>query len=176
MSGGEAGELDLLDGPGERLRGENADHGTVFDDGDELAGTERGSAAESLHELVGGAGELEAAGHDALEVAVAVDEEALGDGLAGDGADEAIAAYDGEDVLTAVRGAVERTLEGVGAGEQGVFGEHDVADGGVIRRTQSAFVLEDAIGQLINSNGSSSSGGSGSGNGAASGDQGKGLK
>jgi len=35
-------------------------------------------------------------------------------------------------------------------------GEHDIADGGVIRRTQSAFVLEDAIGQLINSNGSSS--------------------
>src|SRR5271167_255261 len=36
-------------------------------------------------------------------------------------------------------------------------GEHDLAEGGVIRRTQSAFVLEDAIGQLINSNSSSSS-------------------
>ena len=55
-------------------------------------------------------------------------------------------------------------------------GEHDLADGGLIRRTQSAFVLEDAIGQLINSNGSSSSGGSGSGNGASTGDQGKSLK
>ena len=49
-------------------------------------------------------------------------------------------------------------------------GEHDIADGGVIRRTQSAFVLEDAIGQLINGNGSSSpGGGSGSRSGGASG-------
>ncbi len=49
-------------------------------------------------------------------------------------------------------------------------GEHDIADGGVIRRTQSAFVLEDAIGQLINGNGSSSpGGGSGSGSGGSSG-------
>ena len=49
-------------------------------------------------------------------------------------------------------------------------GEHDIAEGGVIRRTQSAFVLEDAIGQLINGNGSSSpGGGSGSGGGGASG-------
>jgi phospholipid/cholesterol/gamma-HCH transport system substrate-binding protein len=49
-------------------------------------------------------------------------------------------------------------------------GEHDIADGGVIRRTQSAFVLEDAIGQLINGNGSSSpGGGTGSGSGGASG-------
>jgi phospholipid/cholesterol/gamma-HCH transport system substrate-binding protein len=37
-------------------------------------------------------------------------------------------------------------------------GEHNLSDGGTIRQTQSAFVLEDAIGQLINS--SSSSGGS----------------
>jgi len=35
--------------------------------------------------------------------------------------------------------------------------EHNLANGGTIRQTQSAFVLEDAIGQLINS---SSSGGS----------------
>src|SRR5580700_10099165 len=48
-------------------------------------------------------------------------------------------------------------------------GEHDIADGGVIRRTQSAFVLEDAIGQLINSGSGSTSGGSsgGSGSGAS---------
>lgn len=50
-------------------------------------------------------------------------------------------------------------------------GEHDLANGGTIRRTQSAFVLEDAIGQLINSSSSSSSSsGSGStpsGGGAA---------
>lgn len=49
-------------------------------------------------------------------------------------------------------------------------GEHDLANGGMIKHTQSAFVLEDAIGQLINSSGSPGSG-SGSGNaGAASGD------
>ena len=57
-------------------------------------------------------------------------------------------------------------------------GEHDLADGGVIRRTQSAFVLEDAIGQLINGNGSSSSGGSGGGpgSGTSSGSHDKSLK
>jgi phospholipid/cholesterol/gamma-HCH transport system substrate-binding protein len=62
-------------------------------------------------------------------------------------------------------------------------GEHDLADGGVIRRTQSAFVLEDAIGQLINGNGSSSSngssspgGGSGAGSAAPPGDQDKNPK
>ena len=36
-------------------------------------------------------------------------------------------------------------------------GEQMLKNGGVIRQTQSAFVLEDAIGQLINSSGSSSS-------------------
>jgi phospholipid/cholesterol/gamma-HCH transport system substrate-binding protein len=35
--------------------------------------------------------------------------------------------------------------------------EHNLVDGGVIRETQSAFVLEDAIGQLINSSGSGAS-------------------
>jgi phospholipid/cholesterol/gamma-HCH transport system substrate-binding protein len=62
-------------------------------------------------------------------------------------------------------------------------GEHDLADGGVIRRTQSAFVLEDAIGQLINGSGSSSSGGGsgstgggGSGSSASPGDKNKDLK
>jgi phospholipid/cholesterol/gamma-HCH transport system substrate-binding protein len=34
--------------------------------------------------------------------------------------------------------------------------DKNLADGGTIRHTQSAFVLEDAIGQLINSSGSSS--------------------
>ena len=51
-------------------------------------------------------------------------------------------------------------------------GEHDLADGGVIRRTQSAFVLEDAIGQLINGTGSSSPGG-GNGSGGSAGGSGK---
>lgn len=49
-------------------------------------------------------------------------------------------------------------------------GEHYLASGDVIRRTQSAFVLEDAIGQLINGNGSSGNGqGNSSGNGSAGG-------
>jgi hypothetical protein len=56
-------------------------------------------------------------------------------------------------------------------------GEHYLTDGGVIRRTQSAFVLEDAIGQLINGTGSSSSsGGGGAGGGASAGDHGNDLK
>ncbi len=47
-------------------------------------------------------------------------------------------------------------------------GEHDLANRGTIRRTQSAFVLEDAIGQLINSSSGPSSGsGSPAGGGAA---------
>jgi phospholipid/cholesterol/gamma-HCH transport system substrate-binding protein len=46
-------------------------------------------------------------------------------------------------------------------------GEHDLADGGTIRQTQSAFVLEDAIGQLINSSG----GGSKSGETSSGGNQ-----
>jgi len=44
-------------------------------------------------------------------------------------------------------------------------------DGSTIRQTQSAFVLEDAIGQLINSSGSSSSSGSGAGNGGGESDK-----
>jgi phospholipid/cholesterol/gamma-HCH transport system substrate-binding protein len=36
-------------------------------------------------------------------------------------------------------------------------GDHDLADDGVIKQTQSAFVLEDAIAQLINNSGSSNS-------------------
>jgi len=33
--------------------------------------------------------------------------------------------------------------------------DHDLKDGGLIQQTQSAFVLEDAIGQLLNNSGSS---------------------
>ena len=36
-------------------------------------------------------------------------------------------------------------------------GDHYLADGGTIQQTQSAFVLEDAIGQLINNSGSGNS-------------------
>jgi phospholipid/cholesterol/gamma-HCH transport system substrate-binding protein len=43
-------------------------------------------------------------------------------------------------------------------------GDHDLADDGVIKQTQSAFVLEDAIAQLINNSGSSNSSSSNSGN------------
>ena len=40
-------------------------------------------------------------------------------------------------------------------------GDHDLADGGLIKETQSAFVLEDEIAQLINNSGSSGSSNSG---------------
>jgi phospholipid/cholesterol/gamma-HCH transport system substrate-binding protein len=46
-------------------------------------------------------------------------------------------------------------------------GEHNLSNGGTIRQTESAFVLEDAIGQLINS----SSGGSKSGESSSGGNQ-----
>jgi phospholipid/cholesterol/gamma-HCH transport system substrate-binding protein len=45
-------------------------------------------------------------------------------------------------------------------------GEKLLANGDSIRQTQSAFVLEDAIGQLINSSGSSSSGSVSTGSGS----------
>jgi phospholipid/cholesterol/gamma-HCH transport system substrate-binding protein len=52
-------------------------------------------------------------------------------------------------------------------------GEHNLTNGGMIRQTESAFVLEDAIGQLINSSGSggskSSVGGGSGGNEAMAG-------
>jgi phospholipid/cholesterol/gamma-HCH transport system substrate-binding protein len=44
-------------------------------------------------------------------------------------------------------------------------GEHNLTNGGTIRHTESAFVLEDAIGQLINSSGSGSSKSSDGGSG-----------
>jgi phospholipid/cholesterol/gamma-HCH transport system substrate-binding protein len=37
-------------------------------------------------------------------------------------------------------------------------GEHNLAAGGIIKQTQSAFILEDAIGQLINNSGSNGAG------------------
>jgi phospholipid/cholesterol/gamma-HCH transport system substrate-binding protein len=44
-----------------------------------------------------------------------------------------------------------------------------LSDGQTIRQTQSAFVLEDAIGQLINNSGSSGGSGSGGGSGSSGG-------
>jgi phospholipid/cholesterol/gamma-HCH transport system substrate-binding protein len=44
-------------------------------------------------------------------------------------------------------------------------GDHYLSDGGTIKQTQSAFVLEDAIGQLINNSGSSNSSSKDSNNG-----------
>lgn len=43
-------------------------------------------------------------------------------------------------------------------------GDHYLADGATIQQTQSAFVLEDAIGQLINNSGSSNSSNNGNSN------------
>jgi phospholipid/cholesterol/gamma-HCH transport system substrate-binding protein len=50
-------------------------------------------------------------------------------------------------------------------------GERVLQNGQTIRQTQSAFVLEDAIGQLINNSGSSGGPGSSGGSGAAGGDK-----
>ena len=47
-------------------------------------------------------------------------------------------------------------------------GEKILKNGDALRLTQSSFVLEDAIGQLINGNSSSSSGGGGSGGSGSS--------
>ena len=46
--------------------------------------------------------------------------------------------------------------------------DHYLADGATIQQTQSAFVLEDAIGQLINNSGSSNSSSKDSNNGTSS--------
>jgi len=58
-------------------------------------------------------------------------------------------------------------------------GEHNLANGGTIQKTESAFVLEDAIGQLINSSGSGSSkssdGGSTSNGASAAGNSSSGV-
>ncbi|HVA68805.1 MAG TPA: outer membrane lipid asymmetry maintenance protein MlaD [Candidatus Binataceae bacterium] len=48
-------------------------------------------------------------------------------------------------------------------------GDHNLADGGTIIHTQSAFVLEDAIGALINNSGSSGASGSSKGSDSGSG-------
>jgi phospholipid/cholesterol/gamma-HCH transport system substrate-binding protein len=48
-------------------------------------------------------------------------------------------------------------------------GDKTLHNGDTLRQTQSAFVLEDAIGQLINTSGSSSSGGANSSNGSNTG-------
>lgn len=45
-------------------------------------------------------------------------------------------------------------------------GEQNLSNGGTIRQTESAFILEDAIGQLINSSGSGGSKSSATGSGA----------
>ncbi len=55
-------------------------------------------------------------------------------------------------------------------------GGDDLGNDGVIRRTQSAFVLEDAIGQLINSSGSTGSGGAAAGGSKPGASSGKALQ
>jgi len=54
--------------------------------------------------------------------------------------------------------------------------DHYLKDGDTIRQTQSAFVLEDAIGQLINSSGSSNSSGKDNSSSGNSGDSSKDSK
>src|SRR6185437_1914199 len=125
---GRAGEAGELDAAREALWREDAKQGAVLNDGEDAGGAEGGGMAECIHELLGGLGDGEITVHGGLEEAVAVDLETGGEGVAGDGADEAVAADDGEDVVETVGGLREGAAEGVGAGEQGVLGEHDVGD------------------------------------------------
>ena len=103
---------------GEILRGDDAYDAVAFEDGDDLRALPGHDAAEGFDEGVVGLRGLEGAGHDALDVAVAVCCERLDDALAGDCADEIASAHDGEDVLQGVDGALQRVFEGVGGGEQ----------------------------------------------------------
>ena len=68
-----------------------------------------GEAADGRAEGILGASHLEGAGHDGLDVAVAVVAQGVNDALAGDDADQLRAAHDGE-----------LLLEGVDAADQSV--------------------------------------------------------
>ena len=138
-----AGEASELDAAGEALRCEDAEKGAVFDDGKDAAGAEGGCTAEGVDELFGGLGEGERAVHGGLEIAVAIELEARGEGVAGDRTDEAVAADDGEDVVEAVCGLCEGAAECVGAGEEGELGEHDGLIFAIIRdlNTQGTTVM-----------------------------------
>lgn len=72
-----------------------------------------GDAADGGAEGVFRACDLEGAGHDALDVAVAVVAESFDDALAGDNADKLRSADDGEIFLKGVDAAAEGVGEGV---------------------------------------------------------------
>src|SRR5579871_796416 len=117
----------------EILWGDDADDAVAVEDGHHLRSGAGHDAAEGFDEGVVGLRGLEGAGHNALDVAVAVRLEGFDDALTGDGADECGAADDGEDVLQRVDGALECVLEGVGGGEHGELCEHDVAHADSVR-------------------------------------------
>ena len=102
-----------------------------------------GKAADGGAEGVLGAGDLEGAGHDRLNVAVAVVAQCVDDALAGDDADKLRAADDGEVLLQRMHAAGERVGQRVGGREGGKIGEHDFphADGVDDGLEEDALVL-----------------------------------
>ena len=96
-------------------------------DGNEGEAPAGGEAADGGSEGVFRARHLEGAGHDGLDVAVAVVAQGVDDALAGDDADQLRAADDGEILLQGVDAADEGVGEGVGGRERGEVGEHDFA-------------------------------------------------
>ena len=114
-------------GAHEVLHADDADDASALSDGDEGEAAAGGEAADGGAEGVFGAGDLEGAGHDGLDVAVAVVAEGVDDALAGDDADEFGTADDGEVLLQGVDAAIERVGEGVTGREGGEVSEHDFA-------------------------------------------------
>ena len=88
------------------MRGDDAHNPVAFEYGDELGDARSGDALQRLDQRVVGLGDLEGAGHDALDVTVAARLQRLGDALPGDGPDNKASADDGEDILEQMDGAL----------------------------------------------------------------------
>jgi len=86
-----------------------------------------GDAADGGSERVFGAGDLEGARHDALNVAVAIVAKRFDNALAGDDADELRSADDGKVFLQRMYAASERVGERVRWRESGEVREHNLA-------------------------------------------------
>lgn len=114
-------------GTHEVLDADDADDASALGDGNEGEAAACGEAADGGTEGVFRAGDLEGAGHDGLDVAIAVAAEGIDDALAGDDADQLRTADDGEVLLQGVDTADEGVGEGVRGGECGEVSEHDLA-------------------------------------------------
>lgn len=112
---------------GQVLWGNDADDTVAIEDGNQLGALSCHDAAKGFDEGVVGLGDLEGTCHHTLDIAVALGLQRFDDALAGDGSNKIIAAYDGEDILQGVDGALQSFFEGVGGGEGAEVGQHDVA-------------------------------------------------